>query len=134
MNEQRGLGFDKRRVSSGSPWEEPYGYSRAVVMGDTCWVAGTADPSGEHLGDAGGQARAVLRIIERALHDAGFGLEDVVRTRMHVTDPANLAAVATVHGEIFRDIRPASTLVVVAALVAPELLVEIDADAVRRRP
>lgn len=131
MTEQRGSASERRRASSGSPWEQPYGYSRAIVMGDTCWVAGTADPSGEHIGDAGGQARAVLHIIEQALRDAGFGLEDVVRTRVYVTDPADWEAVATVHGEVFRYIRPVSTLVTVSALIEPELLVEIKADAVR---
>jgi enamine deaminase RidA (YjgF/YER057c/UK114 family) len=124
----------RSRVSSGSPWEGPYGYSRAVVDGDTCWVAGTTDPSGEHPGDPAGQARAALEIIERALGEAGFDLADVVRTRMYVTDPAFAAPVAEVHGEVFRDVRPASTLVVVAALIEPRLLVEIEAEAVRRSP
>jgi enamine deaminase RidA (YjgF/YER057c/UK114 family) len=119
------------RVSSGSPWESPYGYSRAVAMGDECWVAGTTDPSGEHPDDAAGQARAAFDIIERALREAGFRLTDVVRTRMYVTDPAFAAPVATVHGEVFRDIRPVATLVVVSALIEPELLVEIEVDAVR---
>ena len=119
------------RVSSGSPWESPYGYSRAVAVGDTCWVAGTTDPSGDHPSDAPGQARAAFVIIERALREAGFRLTDVVRTRMYVTDPAFAAPVATVHGEVFRDIRPAATLVVVPALIEPGLLVEIEVDAVR---
>ena len=121
-------------MSSGSPWEGPYGYSRAVVEGDACWVAGTTDPSGAHPDDPAGQARAALGIIERALAEAGFGLADVVRTRMYVTDPAFAAPVAAVHGEVFRDTRPAATLVVVAALIEPGLLVEIEADAVRRSP
>jgi enamine deaminase RidA (YjgF/YER057c/UK114 family) len=119
------------RVSSGSPWEEPYGYSRAIVVGDDCWVAGTADPSGEHIGDAAGQARAALAIVERALVEAGFSLRDVVRTRMYVTEHADADAVARAHGEVFGSIRPAATLVVVSALIAPELLVEIEADARR---
>jgi enamine deaminase RidA (YjgF/YER057c/UK114 family) len=118
-------------VSSGSPWEAPFGYSRAVVIGDTCWVAGTADPGGEHPDDPAGQARAALGIIEKALAEVGFGLSDVVRSRMYVTDPAHATAVAGVHGEVFRDIRPAATLVVVAALIEPGLLVEIEVDAVR---
>jgi enamine deaminase RidA (YjgF/YER057c/UK114 family) len=123
--------LDRRRVSSGSPWEGPYGYSRATVVGDACWVAGTTDPSGEHLGDPAGQARATLAIIERALDEAGFSLADVVRTRMYVTDAAHADAVARVHGEVFGEVRPASTLVVVAALIRPDLLVEIEADARR---
>lgn len=121
----------RRQVSSGSPWEGPYGYSRAVVIGETCWVAGTTDPSGEHPGDPAAQARAALRIIEGALAEVGFSLSDVVRSRMYVTDPAHAAAVAEVHGEVFRDVRPAATLVVVAALIEPALLVEIEVDAVR---
>lgn len=121
------------RISSGSPWEGPYGYSRAIVAGDGCWVAGTTDPSGEHAGDAAAQARAALAIIERALAEAGFALGDVVRTRMYVTDPADAAAVASVHGEVFADVRPAATLVVVRALIDPELLVEIEVEARRDR-
>jgi enamine deaminase RidA (YjgF/YER057c/UK114 family) len=119
-------------VTSGSPWESPYGYSRAIAEGNACWVAGTTDPSGAHPGDPAGQARAALGIIERALADAGFALGDVVRTRMFVTDAAFAAPVATVHGEVFRDVRPAATIVVVSALIEPDLLVEIEADAVRR--
>ena len=121
----------RRTVSSGSPWEGPYGYSRATVVGDQCWVAGTADPTGRHHGDAAGQAREILGIIERALTEAGFSLADVVRTRMFVTNPADSDAVARVHGEVFGSVRPASTLLVVSALIAPELIVEIEADAVR---
>jgi enamine deaminase RidA (YjgF/YER057c/UK114 family) len=121
----------RRRVSSGSPWEGPYGYSRAIVVGDACWLAGTTDPSGDHPDDPAAQARAALAIIERALAEAGFALADVVRTRMYVTDPAHAAPVARVHGEVFGDVRPAATLVVVSALIEPGLLVEIEADAVR---
>jgi enamine deaminase RidA (YjgF/YER057c/UK114 family) len=121
----------RRNISSGSPWEGPYGYSRATVVGNRCWVAGTADPTGRHPGDAAGQAGEILGIIERALHEAGFALTDVVRTRIFVTHAANADAVARVHGEVFGSVRPASTLVVVNALIAPELLVEIEADAVR---
>jgi enamine deaminase RidA (YjgF/YER057c/UK114 family) len=125
---------ERRRISSGSRWEVPYGYSRAVVVGDRCLVSGTTDPSGEHPGDAAGQARAALRIIETALAEAGFTLGDVVRTRMFVTRASDGDAVARIHGEVFRDIRPAATLVVVAALIESELLVEIEVEAVRPRP
>lgn len=121
----------RRRVSSGSRWEGPYGYSRAVVIGDTCWVAGTTDPGSEHPDDAAAQAREALGVIERALAEVGFGLADVVRTRMYVIDPAHAASVAEVHGQVFGDIRPAATLVVVSALIEPGLLVEIEVDAVR---
>jgi len=123
----------RRRVSSGSPWEGPYGYSRAIVDGDACWVAGTTDPSDDHPGDAEAQARAALGIIERALAEAGFGLADVVRTRMYVTRAEDALRVAAVHGEVFRDVRPAATLVVVSALIEPRMLVEIEVDAVRAR-
>jgi enamine deaminase RidA (YjgF/YER057c/UK114 family) len=124
-----------RRVSSGGPWEARFGYSRVAVAGDMAFVAGTTDagPDGRslHPGDPAGQARAVFEIIERALGEAGFSLGDVVRTRMFVTDAANIAAVAAVHGEVFRDVRPASSAIVVAALIDPSLLVEIEADARR---
>lgn len=126
---------DRRRISSGGPWESVAGYSRAIVVGDGCWVAGTTDagPDGatQHSGDVAGQARAALAIIERALADGGFSLADVVRTRMFVTDMNDSGAVAAVHGEIFGDIRPAATLVAVAALMHPSLLVEIEAEARR---
>jgi enamine deaminase RidA (YjgF/YER057c/UK114 family) len=126
---------ERRRVSSGGPWEARYGYSRAIVAGDACFVAGTTDagPDGRslHPGDPAGQARAIFGIIERALTEAGFSLADVVRTRMYVTDRGNIEAVATVHGEVFGDVRPATSGIVVAALIEPSLLVEIEADAVR---
>lgn len=121
----------RRTITSGSPWEGPYGYSRAVVVGDGCWVAGTTDPTDDHPGDAAAQARAALGIIDRALLEAGFALSDVVRTRMYLTDPAAAEAVAQVHGEVFGEIRPASTLVVVRALLEPRMLVEIEAEARR---
>jgi enamine deaminase RidA (YjgF/YER057c/UK114 family) len=122
-------------ISSGSPYEARFGYSRAVRIGDDVFVSGTTDagPDGRslHPGDPAGQARAIFEIIERALNDANCTLGDVVRTRMYVTDPAHFAAVAGVHGEVFGQIRPASTALVVAALVDPTLLVEIEADARR---
>jgi enamine deaminase RidA (YjgF/YER057c/UK114 family) len=125
----------RQRVESGGPWEARYGYSRAVVAGDGCWVAGTTDAgpdgSSRHPGDPAGQARAAFAIVESALREAGFGLEDVVRTRMYVVDPAHMAPVAQVHGELFGRVRPAATLVVVAALMSPSLLVEVEAEARR---
>lgn len=125
----------RRRISSGGPWEAVVGYSRAVVIGDLCWVAGTTDagPDGAsaHPGDVTGQARAVFEIIERALIDGGFTLFDVVRTRMFVTDMALADDLSAVHGELFRDIRPAATMVAVAGLMHPSLLVEIEVDAYR---
>ena len=125
----------RKRVSSGGPFEARYGYSRAVVAGDTCHVAGTTDigPDGRsrHPGDAAAQARATLEIIDRALAEAGFARTDVVRTRMYLANLADAPAVGEVHGEWFRDIRPASTLVIVAALIDPSIRVEIEAEAVR---
>jgi enamine deaminase RidA (YjgF/YER057c/UK114 family) len=125
----------RRLISSGGPWEAAVGYSRAVVVGDSCWVAGTTDagPDGrsQHPGDVGGQARAVLEIIRRALGEAGFTLGDVVRTRMFVTDIAQAGEVLTVHGALFGAIRPAATIVAVSALLDPTLLVEIEVDARR---
>ncbi len=125
----------RRRISSGGPWEAPAGYSRAIVVGDSCWVAGTTDagPDGvsRHPGDVTAQARAVFAIIERALAEGGFRLDDVVRTRMFVRDMADSAALSAVHGEVFADIRPAATMVAVAGLMDPSLLVEIEAEARR---
>ena len=128
---------ERRRISSGGPWEASAGYSRAIVVGDACWVAGTTDagPDGAslHPGDPAAQARAVFGIIERALAEGGFTLGDIVRTRMFITDMGHADAVSAVHGAIFGAIRPAATLVAVAALMHPSLLVEIEAEARRSR-
>jgi enamine deaminase RidA (YjgF/YER057c/UK114 family) len=125
----------RRRISSGGPWEGTAGYSRAIVVGESCWVAGTTDagPDGHsrHPGDVAAQARAVLEIIETALAEAGFALSDVVRTRMFLTDIGDSGAVSAVHGAVFREIRPAATMVEVSALMDPSLLVEIEAEARR---
>ena len=125
----------RRRISSGGPWEATAGYSRAVVVGDACWVAGTTDagPDGrsQHPGDIAAQARAVFGIIERALAEGGFSLADVVRTRMFIVDMADSSALSAVHGEVFGAIRPAATMVAVAGLMDPSLLVEIEAEARR---
>jgi enamine deaminase RidA (YjgF/YER057c/UK114 family) len=122
------------RLGSGAPWEGVVGYSRVVVRGDTAWVSGTTslvDGAVAHPGDAAGQARQVLALIEQSLERAGFTLADVVRTRMYVTDISRWEEVGRAHGEVFGDIRPATTMVQVAALIDPEMLVEIEADAVR---
>ena len=125
----------RRRVSSGGPWEASVGYSRAVVVGDACWVSGTTDagPDGRsrHPGDAGAQARAVWDIIATALGEAGFALADVVRTRMFVVSIDDAPAVLAVHGQLFGEIRPAATIVQVGALIEPSALVEIEAEARR---
>jgi enamine deaminase RidA (YjgF/YER057c/UK114 family) len=126
---------DRRRIGSGGPWETVGGYSRAIAVGDGCWVAGTTDagPDGRsrHPGDVAAQARAALEIIERALAEAGFALADVVRTRMFVTDITGWEAVVAIHGEVFGAVRPAATLVEVGALLDPSLLIEIEAEARR---
>jgi enamine deaminase RidA (YjgF/YER057c/UK114 family) len=125
----------RRLVSSGGPYETRYGYSRAIAVGDSCWVAGTTDagPDGtsQHPGDASAQARAAFAIVIRALEEARFAAEDVVRTRMYIVRPGDASSVAAVHGELFGEIRPASTLVVVAGLIDPSLLVEVEAEARR---
>lgn len=127
----------RRLVSSGSPYEARYGYSRAVAVGDSCWVAGTTDagPDGvsRHPGDAAGQARAAYTIALAALDEAGFAADDVVRTRMYVVRPEDSAVVAAVNGEVFGAIRPASTLVQVAGLIDPSMLVEVELEACRGR-
>jgi enamine deaminase RidA (YjgF/YER057c/UK114 family) len=126
---------ERQRITSGGPWERTAGYSRAIVVGDACWVAGTTDagPDGHsrNPGDLAAQTRAIFGIIERALAEAGFGLSDVVRTRMFLTDLSRSAEATDVHGELFGEIRPASSMVEVSALIDPSLLIEIEADAVR---
>ena len=126
---------ERRRVSSGGPWEAVAGYSRAIAVGDSCWVAGTTDAGADgrsrHPGDVGAQTRAVLEIIERALAEAGFELSDVVRTRMFVTDITRWDEIVAVHGAVFGEIRPAATMVEVSALIEPSALIEIEAEARR---
>ena len=125
------------RLGSGAPWEGIVGYSRVVVRGEAAWVSGTTslvDGRVAHPGDAGAQTRQVLTIIERALERAGFSITDVVRTRMFVTDISHWEEIGRAHGEVFGDIRPATTMVQVTALIDPDMLVEIEADAVRGLP
>jgi enamine deaminase RidA (YjgF/YER057c/UK114 family) len=122
------------RLGSGAPWEGIVGYSRVVVRGDAAWVSGTTDlVDGRvaHPGDAGAQTRQALALIRDALERAGFSLADVVRTRMFVTDISRWEEVGRAHGEVFGDVRPATTMVQVAALIDPAMLVEIEAEAVR---
>ena len=121
-----------RRTASASPYEAAYGFSRAVRIGDRIMVSGTApvEPDGSSTpGDAAAQARRCFAIILAAIDELGGSAADVVRTRMFITDPADADAVGAVHGELFRDVRPASTMVVVAALLRPERRIEIEAEA-----
>jgi enamine deaminase RidA (YjgF/YER057c/UK114 family) len=122
----------RRNVGTGSPWEGVVGYSRAVRIGDTVHVAGTTairDGRVVAPGDAYTQAKVALEIVVEALEECGAVPADVVRTRMFVTDIRDWEAVGRAHGEVFADVRPASTMVQVTALIDPDLLVEIEAEA-----
>ncbi len=125
------------RFGSETPWEAVVGYSRVVVHGDMAWVSGTTatvDGAVVHPGDAGAQTRRALILVGEALERAGFTLADVVRTRLFVTDISRWEEVGRAHGEVFGDIRPATSMVQVAALIDPAMLVEVEADAVREVP
>ncbi|MEA2434529.1 MAG: hypothetical protein QOG54_1986 [Actinomycetota bacterium] len=123
---------ERRKISSGSPFEATIGFSRAVVVGDRVLVSGTAPvwPDGSCDPDPAAQTRRCFEIVLDALQQAGAGLHDVVRTRMFITDVSIADAVGRVHGEIFGAVRPASTMVVVAGLLDYRWWVEVEAEAV----
>jgi enamine deaminase RidA (YjgF/YER057c/UK114 family) len=121
-------------ISSGAKWEDIVGYSRAVKIGSVIEVAGTiaVDDNGHVVGpdDAYAQTKFILEKIERALKQAGASMEDVIRTRMFVTDISRWEEIGKAHGEFFKNIKPATTMVEVKALIQPGLLIEIEASAV----
>jgi len=125
---------ERRRVGSGAPWEDVVGYSRAVRLGPAIEVSGTVavDAAGDVVGagDANAQTRRALEIAMDAVESLGGSVEDVVRTRMYVTDISQWDEIGRAHGEIFRDVRPATTMVEVRALVDPRFLVEVEVSAI----
>jgi enamine deaminase RidA (YjgF/YER057c/UK114 family) len=125
------VGDDRRRHSSGSPFEPLIGFSRAIRVGDRILVSGTG-PVGADDADAATQMRRSVEIVAAALQELGASLDDVVRTRMYLTDASDWEAVGQVHGEAFANARPAATMVVVKALLDPRWSVEIEAEALLR--
>ena len=126
--------MERKNFSSGAKWEDIVGYSRAVLVGNQLEISGTVatDVSGTvGKGDFYLQTKFILQKIERVLHQAGFDMRDVVRTRLFVTDITHWEDVGKAHGEFFRDIKPATSMIEISALIDPEYLVEIDVTALR---
>lgn len=124
-----------RLISSGGPWEAKIGYSRAVVAGDYVHVSGstaTVDGVLQHEGDAYGQTKVAFEVIAAALAQAGYALEDIVRTRVYLANAEDMDEVGRAHGELFGEIRPAATMIAGLKFINPAMLVEIEADAWRR--
>jgi len=124
----------RKNISSGSKWEDIVGYSRAVKIGNQIEVAGTTAADGDIIigkGDIEAQTRFIFQKIERALREAGASMEDIVRTRMFVTDvESQWEIVGKVHGEFFKDIKPVSTMLEISRLIDEELLIEIEVSAI----
>lgn len=123
----------RQKISSGSPWEDVVGYSRAIRVGNIVEVAGTTAMNGDELvgaGDMYAQAQYIFQKIGKALEEAGASMQHVVRTRMFVTDISRWEEAGRAHGEVFKDIKPVATMVEVKNLISPELLIEIEVSAV----
>lgn len=120
-----------KKISSGGPWEQSIGYSRAVVAGPYIHVSGstaTVDGVLQHEGDAYGQTKVAFGLIERALAEGGHSLSDIVRTRVYLSDAKDMDAVGRAHGELFGEIRPAATMLAGIKFINPAMLVEIEVD------
>jgi enamine deaminase RidA (YjgF/YER057c/UK114 family) len=127
--------MERKNFSSGAKWEDIVGYSRAVLMGNHLEISGTVATDDNGVvgsGDFYGQTRFVLQKIEKVLHQAGFTLSDVVRTRMFVTDISHWEEIGKAHGEFFSQIKPATSMIEVSALIDPEYLIEIEVTAIRK--